>query len=109
MHMRPRCPELPCRRYEMTVAEFARLGRRGWTQGFHVKMGLRAGKLYRDLYKKAPKQKRTSPAGRNKVSVFPCGILEQAYRELSETHGPSGEAQKAANSGDNRSSVSIST
>jgi hypothetical protein len=47
-------------------------------------MGLLATKLYIELYGKPPKKVRSStkPAWRNTVSRYPCGILEQAYREL---------------------------
>jgi hypothetical protein len=44
----------------------------------------RCWKLYVELYGKEPKKVRSStkPAWRNKVGKYPCGILEQAYREL---------------------------
>ena len=81
------CGEHCCRRYEMTVSEFARLGRTAWSHGFSVRVGLRAERLYRGLYNKPPKKKRLHAAYRNPVNVYPCGILEQAYREEREASG----------------------
>jgi hypothetical protein len=68
----------------LTVSEFERLGGENWTQSFRVSLGLRAGKLYKGLYGKDAKKVRSStkPEWRNKVGKYPCGILEQAYREL---------------------------
>jgi hypothetical protein len=83
------CGHPKCRAYHMTVGEFERLGGEPWTQGFRVRLGLQAKKLFTELYGKAPKKVRSStrPAYRNKVGKYPCGILEQAYRELKGTQG----------------------
>jgi hypothetical protein len=56
-------------------------------------VGLLAHKLYVELYGKEPKKVRSStkPAWRNKVGKYPCGILEQAYRELMGKAAESGE------------------
>jgi hypothetical protein len=81
----------------MTVSEFERLGGEPWTQSFRIRLGVLANKLYDELYGKKPRKVRSStkPAWRNKVCKYPCGILEQAYRELkgkaAEAHQP-GEA-----------------
>jgi hypothetical protein len=87
-----RCLDVRCHRYDMTVSEFARLGGYQWTDSFSVRIGLRSTKLYKAIYNKAPRRKRRSiwgagngeklTAWRNKVGVYPCGVLEQAYREL---------------------------
>jgi hypothetical protein len=47
-------------------------------------LGLLASKFYIELYGKKPRKvrSRTAPEWRNKVCKYPCGILEQAYREL---------------------------
>ena len=68
----------------MTGCEFERLGREPWTQSFRIRVGLLASKLYVELYGKEPKKvcSSTKPAWRNTVGEYPCGILEQAYREL---------------------------
>jgi hypothetical protein len=76
------CQDLRCRRYPLTIREFERLGGQQWSHGFRIQMGLLASKLYVELYKKQPGKKRTHIAWRNAVNRYPCGILEQAYRQL---------------------------
>jgi hypothetical protein len=78
-----------CRAYHLTVSAFERLGGERWTQSFRVRLGLLANKRYAELYGKKPRKVRssTTPNWRNKVCKYPCGILEQAYRELRD--GPS--------------------
>jgi hypothetical protein len=74
-----------CRAYQLTVAEFGRLGGEKWTHSFHVRLGIRALKLFGTVYtKKKPKKVRstTKPAWRGLVCRYPCGVLEQAYLEL---------------------------
>lgn len=76
---------LRCRAKFMTTDEFNSLGFEVWDHGFKIKMGKRARRLYMDLYKgKAPRKVRSSthPLWRNKVGKFPCGILEEAYKQL---------------------------
>jgi hypothetical protein len=81
------CGHPKCRAYQLTVSEFEALGGEPWVQGFRVRLGLQAKKLFIELYGKPPKKVRSStrPAYRNKVGQYPCGILEQAYRELKGT------------------------
>jgi hypothetical protein len=78
------CGDPKCRSYQLTVSEFRSLGGERWDQSFQVRLSLRATKLHRELYKKKPKQVRDPvwPGYRNKVSKYPCGILEQALREI---------------------------
>jgi hypothetical protein len=78
------CGQPKCRAYQLTVGEFERLGGEPWTQSFRIRVGLLASKLYVELYGKKPKKvrSRTNPPWRNEVVAYPCGILEQAYREL---------------------------
>ena len=66
----------------MTLREFGRLSGEEWDQPFRAKLGKAAAKLYREIYKKEPSKRRASMAWRNKVGRYPCGILEQAYRQL---------------------------
>jgi hypothetical protein len=82
--MAPACGDRTCRAYRLTVSEFERLGGEAWTQSFRIRLGLLANKLYADLYGKKPEKVRSStkPDWRNMVGQYPCGILEQAYREL---------------------------
>lgn len=76
------CGNVKCRRYPMTLREFGRLSGEEWDQPFRAKLGKAAAKLYREIYKKEPSKRRASMAWRNKVGRYPCGILEQAYRQL---------------------------
>src|SRR5262249_1019701 len=43
-----------------------------------------ASKLYREIYGEKPKLKYSRLAKRNHVHRYPCGILEQAYRQLKD-------------------------
>jgi hypothetical protein len=66
------------------LREFEKLGGERWEHAFKVKMGIRAVAIYERLYRKPPRKVRSSkmPGYRSKVAKYPCGILEQAYREL---------------------------
>jgi hypothetical protein len=69
----------------VTTSEFEKLVGQVWSDSFRRKIGIRATKLYAGIYKKKkPPQKRTTKHQdhRNKVNSYPCGILEQAYRQL---------------------------
>ena len=79
------CRDLKCRAYHLTANEFRRLGGEEWSHGFQIKLGLRAKALYVELYGKPPRRVRSNRLvreWRNKVGKFPCGILEQVYRQL---------------------------
>jgi hypothetical protein len=78
------CGQRKCRAYHLTVSEFERLGGVLWTQSFRSRLGLLAKKRYIELYGKEPRKIRcpSYPQYRNKVGEYPCGILENAYREL---------------------------
>jgi hypothetical protein len=80
--MTEHCKRPYCRVYHLTVREFCRLGGEDLTQGFVVRLGQRASAIYRSIYGKDPKQKRKRAGWRNKVGYYPCGVLEQAYKEL---------------------------
>jgi hypothetical protein len=66
----------------MCQLEFRRLRGEYWDSSFSSSFGILATKLYRELYKKAPKTRYSRRANRNSVNLYPCGILEQAYRQL---------------------------
>jgi hypothetical protein len=78
------CGDPKCRAYQLTVREFERLGGEAWSHSFRVKLGRQAGALYFKLYRKRVKPVRASAmaSSRNKVGKYPCGVLEQALREL---------------------------
>jgi hypothetical protein len=78
----PLCGQSLCRAYHLTVREFERLGGVRWKQSFRIRLGRLANKLYSEIYGKPAKKVRSRTAWRNKVGKYPCGILEQAYREL---------------------------
>ncbi len=83
--MAANCGLTKCRAYHLTIGEFHKLGGEQWSQAFLVRLGIRARRLYLELYAKPPKQVRQSrirPDWRNKVGKYPCGILEQALRDL---------------------------
>jgi hypothetical protein len=76
------CGNPECDRYSMTVAEFKLLCAEQWGSGFDAKLGLAAKKLCLQIHGKVPPKQRYRIAGRNKVPAYPCGVLEQAYRQL---------------------------
>jgi hypothetical protein len=80
----------------MTLREFGRLAGENWHPSFRSRLGKAASKLHREIYGKDPPQKRTSRDWRNKVTKYPCGILEQAYRRLTaESQSSAGSATEA--------------
>jgi hypothetical protein len=90
----------------MTLREFGRLAGAKWTPSFRSKLGKAASKLFREIYGKEPPQKRARRDWRNKVGKYPCGILEQAYRQLSsEDHSSAGSTSKAADHPESAASV----
>ncbi len=79
------CGQPHCRVYQLTVNEFERLSGEQWTQSFRIRLGQRAKKIYCEIYpSKKPKKVRTITfsGGRNEVTKYHCGILEQAYKAL---------------------------
>jgi hypothetical protein len=90
------CGEVLCRRHTMTLREFGRLGGENWGPSFRSKLGKAASKLYREIYGKEPPTGRSERDWRNKVAKYPCGILEQAYRQLiAESQSSAGSATEA--------------
>jgi hypothetical protein len=101
------CGEVLCRRHTMTLREFGRLGGENWGPSFRSKLGKAASKLYREIYGKEPPTGRSDRDWRNKVAKYPCGILEQAYRQLtSESQSSAGSATEAT--ADNTSATPVS-
>lgn len=82
------CGGLRCARYEMTQLEFRRLRGELWDQSFISSLGKAASKLYREIYRKKPKLKYSRTRKRDHVHRYPCGILEQAYRQLKDQGVP---------------------
>ena len=76
------CGDPKCDRYSMTIAEFKLLCGEQWTSDLDAKLGWAAKKLCIQLHGKVPPKQRHRIAGRNKVPAYPCGVLEQAYRQL---------------------------
>jgi len=76
------CGNPECNRYSMTVAEFKLLCGEQWDSAFDARFGWAAKKLCQQIHGKVPAKQRSRIAGRNKVPAYPCGVLEQAYREL---------------------------
>jgi hypothetical protein len=66
----------------MTQLEFRRLRGELWDASFISRFGKLAAKLYRQLYKRDPKPRRSRWRTRADVFLYPCGILEQAYEQL---------------------------
>jgi hypothetical protein len=76
------CLDIRCAAYVMSQLEFRRLRGEYWDSSFSSSFGILATRLYRELYKKPPKKRYERRANRNHVNLYPCGILEQAYRQL---------------------------
>jgi hypothetical protein len=94
--IRGTCGEVLCRRHTMTLREFGRLGGVSWGPGFRSKLGKAASKLYREIYGKEPPKGRSDRDWRNMLAKYPCGILEQAYRQLTaESQSSAGSATEA--------------
>jgi hypothetical protein len=92
----------------MTLREFGRLGGETWDMAFRSKLGKTASKLYREIYGKDPPQRRASRDWRNKVAKYPCGILEQAYRQLTaESQSSAGTAPEAAAHSESAASANL--
>ena len=70
------------RTFPLTVHQFMRLADEWWSQRFKVRMGKRASKLHKEILGKPPKMVRVNTDWRNKVGVFPRGILEQAFGQV---------------------------
>ena len=81
-YMTPQCGQPNCGAYHLTVREFLWLsGHRKEDHGLKVRLGLHVRKLYEATFGKPPKPHRKN-ANRNTLRKWPCGLLEQAYREL---------------------------
>jgi hypothetical protein len=72
----------------MVIREYRILRGETWDPSFSAKLGKAASKLYREIYAKTPASRRSRHAHRNRVKSFPCGIIEQAYRQLREQGVP---------------------
>jgi hypothetical protein len=77
-----------CVRYRMVIREYRLLRGEMWDASFSSKLGKAASKLFREIYGKSPNQRRSKHAHRNVVTSYPCGIINQAYRQLREQGVP---------------------
>ncbi|KAA0124285.1 hypothetical protein CIW48_08125 [Methylobacterium sp. P1-11] len=68
----------------LTTQQFMRLGGESWDRSFTIRVGKRARAIHEELLGREPKKVRPSVRGayRNKVGLYPCGVLEQAYRQV---------------------------
>jgi|SRR5262252_4039966 len=82
------CWNVKCVRYRMVIREYRLLRGETWDASFSSKLGKAASKLFREIYGKSPNQRRSKRAHRNFVTSYPCGIIEQAYRQLREQGVP---------------------
>ena len=82
------CWNVKCVRYRMVIREYRLLRGETWDASFSSKLGKAASKLFREIYGKSPDQRRSKRAHRNFVTSYPCGIIEQAYRQLREQGVP---------------------
>lgn len=89
------CGQLYCRMRPVTVKEFERLGGETWSQSFRIRLGQRAKESFLQVYQKEPKKVRSFPF-KSIVNQFPCGIIEQAYRELIAEGAQAGAERTAA-------------
>lgn len=89
----------PCRVMLLTTQQFMKLGGEQWDHSFLIRVGKRARELYLEILGRPPKKTRPSTTGayRNKVGKYPCGILEQAYRQVraEEAAKENGEAVRS--------------
>ena len=65
----------------MTQREFRRRRGEQWSPSFIARIGKLASKLYREMYKEEPPYQ-VSDGKHEPVSIYPRGILDQAYRRL---------------------------
>ncbi|ACL62233.1 hypothetical protein [Methylobacterium nodulans] len=87
----------PCRVMRLTTQQFMKLGGEKWDRSFLIRVGKRARLLHEEILGRAPKKVRPSIKGahRNKVGVYPCGVLEQAYRQVLAEQSASANGQEA--------------
>jgi hypothetical protein len=76
------CLDMRCAAHVMTLLQFRRLRGEYWDGKFNKLVSLRAKQLHDEVYKEAPKKQYSRRANRNSVNFYPCGILEQAYRQI---------------------------
>jgi uncharacterized protein YdhG (YjbR/CyaY superfamily) len=73
----------PKRTMLLTIGEFRRLKGEAWSHRFSTRVGKRAGKLYREVMRRAPRKRRSKLDGRNATAAIPHGIFEQAFEQVS--------------------------
>jgi hypothetical protein len=70
------------RTFPLTVHQFIRLGGVWFDAGFKRMLGIRATRLYVEMFGKQPDKVRARRCGRNLVAQYPRGILEQAWAQI---------------------------
>lgn len=99
----------PCRVMMLTTNQFMRLGGEQWDHGILIRVGRRASHLHNEIFGKPPKKVRLGVGFRNKVGVYPCGILEQAYRHVIASEGTGAAEEQIAAEGEQSSGTSGSS
>jgi hypothetical protein len=91
---KPLCGDARCRARKLSIFEWALLGGEPLSQGFRVRLGIRAAKLSQQIYGRPPKKvrDRLRAGHRNPTLKYPCGILEQVYRQLKSEEASAAEA-----------------
>jgi hypothetical protein len=85
--------DIHCRRHSMSLAEFKVLCGEEGRANFNSAVGKAATKLYKQTYGEAPPVARCKIAG-NVVTMYPCGIIEYAYKQVGSGKVATDEQQK---------------
>jgi len=72
----------------MTVRDYRAVSVEQWDHSFATRIGIISAKLYREKHNKRPKRYWRSH-GKTFFAIFPCSIIEQAYRALKAGGVPS--------------------
>jgi len=82
------CSNPRCAHGLMTVRDYRAISVEQWDHSFATRIGIISAKLYRAKHNKRPKRHLHSN-GNTFSAIFPCGIIEQAYRTLKADGVPS--------------------
>jgi DNA-binding CsgD family transcriptional regulator len=72
----------------MTVRDYRAISAEQWDQSFATRIGIISAKLYRAKHNKRPERHWYSESQKF-FAIFPCGMIEQAYRRLKADGAPS--------------------
>jgi hypothetical protein len=73
------CSDSTCKHRLMTLLAYRKTRAETWDASFAIRVGKSAARLYITTYKKRPPRR---PNGPGSIALFPCGIIERAYRDL---------------------------